>query len=509
MSEEYFSLDDLKQIYDEGLTPEEVSAQLDQFRMGMKKIRLSRPCLVNDGIVRVDGAEIAPLAALHDEAARQGRFMKFVPASGAASRMFELWYRALETGELDAGEAGREFARQLKLYAFYDDLERAAKRKGILPEGEILAGRLARIIDLVLADDGLGYGRLPKAMIKFHKYPGGARTPLEEHLVEGAGYLTDENGHCRLHFTLGKENLEEIEKFIDRIKVIYEQELGVLLDITISDQRRSTNTIAADQFNRPFRDSQGKLVFRPGGHGSLLENLEGLDGDIIFIKNIDNVAPERLLPLVILYKKVLGGIFLKTEGEVFQLLAMLEEREGKEANLALVAKYLKEVLQISFPDAYERMTRQEQVAFLGRRLARPLRVCAVVRNEGEPGGGPFFVIDEAGEESIQIVEEFQVEKGDPKQLNRWSQATHFNPVDMVCGMRNREGKHYCLSDHVDNAYFGISKKSKDGRDLLALERPGLWNGSMGLWNSILVEVPLSTFNPVKTVEDLLRPQHQA
>ncbi|MDI6726365.1 MAG: DUF4301 family protein [Smithellaceae bacterium] len=508
MSEEIFSHDDLKQIYAEDLTPEEVYAQLDQFRAGMKKIRISRPCLVNDGIVRVDEAEIVPLAALHDEAARQGRFMKFVPASGAASRMFDSWYRALDAGISGSGEEGRSFTRDLKQYAFYEDLARMATGRGISLEGLISEGRQAEIVDLILADDGLGYGNLPKAMIKFHKYPDGARTPLEEHLVEGAGYLTDENGHCRLHFTLGKENLGEIEKFIDRIKVLYEEDLRVLLDITISDQRRSTNTIAADQFNRPFRDSQGKLVFRPGGHGSLLENLEGLDGDIIFIKNIDNVAPGRLLPLVILYKKVLGGIFLKTERKVFQLLAMLEERGGREANLALVAKYLKDVLQIGFPDAYERMTRPQQVAFLSRRLARPLRVCAVVRNEGEPGGGPFFVVDEAGEESIQIVEEFQVEKGDPRQLNRWSQATHFNPVDMVCGMRNREGKHYCLGDHVDNAYFGISKKSKDGRDLLALERPGLWNGSMGLWNTVLVEVPLSTFNPVKTVEDLLRPQHQ-
>lgn len=500
MNQKIFSREDLAQIDAEGLTTEEVQAQLDQFRRGMKKLRLSRPCRVNDGVLRVEEAEIGALTALHDEAARQGRFLKFVPASGAASRMFESWRRGREEG--------REFARQLKQYAFYEDLERLARRQGILLDEYILAGRLAEVIDLILADEGLGYGKAPKALIKFHKYPEGARTPLEEHLVEGAAYATDGKGHCRIHFTLGNEYLAEMEKFLGEIKVRYEREMGILFDITISDQRRSTNTIAADLFNRPFRDDQGKLVFRPGGHGSLLDNLEGLDGDIIFIKNIDNVAPERLLPLVTRYKKLLGGIFLKTEGEIFRLLAILEDGGGREADLSVVAMYLQDVLRTKLPDCYERLTRLEQAAFLIRRLARPLRVCGVVKNEGEPGGGPFFVIDEAGEESIQIVEEFQVEKGDPGQVECWSRSTHFNPVDLVCGMRNRAGKHYRLGDHVEGSYFGISRKSKDGRDLLALERPGLWNGSMGLWNSILVEVPLATFNPVKTVEDLLRPQHQ-
>lgn len=505
MNNEIFANDDLEQIRAHGLTLEEVEVQLNHFRQGMKNVRLRRPCRVGDGIIRVGEGELTELIVLHDQAAVAGRFLKFVPASGAASRMFENWHRLLAARGFSNPVAAAEFRGQLEKYAFYDDVQRLACREGIASlDGD---GELLRIVELILSDEALGYQRLPKAMIKFHNYPFGSRTALEEQVLEGLGYLSDGNGLSRFHFTLGEDDCAEIEKFVGCLKKKIESELPVRLSIGFSCQSRATDTIAVDPSYRPFRDSRGRLVFRPGGHGSLLENLQAAGGDIVFIKNIDNVAREELLPLVTLYKKVLSGTFIRHQRIIFGLLAMLEEGDGN-SGLAAAKNYLADALNIGLPSDFESLVPAQQRQIVNAQLDRPLRVCGVVPNAGEPGGGPFFVVDETGRESLQIVESFQVDRNDPGQVACWSAATHFNPVDLVCGMRDRRGIPYQLSDFIDERYYCISKKSKDGKDLLALERPGLWNGSMGRWNSIFVEVPLATFNPVKSVEDLLRPQHQ-
>jgi hypothetical protein len=432
--------------------------------------------------------------------------LKFVPASGAASRMFRDWYVYVEKGSLDARQS-EEFARELKMFAFYGDLRDSILRDGEDLERLLEARRHADILAYILTSKGLNYGDLPKALLKFHAYSDGSRSALEEHLVEAALYAKDAYRMCRLHFTLSEEHHEDVADYLSVIKRYYEKHYDVIFDIALSTQKSSTNTIAVDLDNRPFRDQQGEIIFRPGGHGALLDNLNGIGGDIIYLKNIDNVVPDRLKPVTVFYKKALGGYLIWLQNEIFRFLRHLDEAELDEKTLQELKLFCEKRLHIVLPPRFDNLSLSEKGSFIFKRLNRPIRVCGMVKNQGEPGGGPFWVNEEDQAQSLQIVEESQIDSGSAEQRAVWSRATHFNPVDLVCGVRNYRSCEFDLHDFVDKDAYFISQKSEKGRDLKALELPGLWNGSMAFWITVFVEVPIETFNPVKTIHDLLRPQH--
>jgi hypothetical protein len=353
----------------------------------------------------------------------------------------------------------------------------------------------------------LNYGNLPKALLKFHAYSDGSRSAVEEHLVEAALYTKDAGGMCRLHFTLSGEHHDEVADYLSVIKRHYEKYYDVTFDIVLSTQQSSTNTIAVDLDNRPFRDQKGELVFRPGGHGALLDNLNGTGGDIIYLKNIDNIVPDRLKPVTIFYKKVLGGYLIYLQNEIFRCLRYLEKAELDEKTLQELKLFCEKRLNLVIPQWFEYLPLAEKCSLVFKILNRPIRVCGMVRNQGEPGGGPFWVNEKDGTQSLQIIEESQIDSESAEQRAIWSRGTHFNPVDLVCGVCNYRSYKFDLHDFVNRDAYFISQKSEKGRDLKALELPGLWNGSMAFWITIFVEVPIETFNPVKTIHDLIRPQH--
>jgi hypothetical protein len=502
-----FTEADVKQIEKEGLTREKVLAQIDLFKRGVRPVKLNRPCTVNDGIVTLSKEELTKMVALYEEELGMGRnVLKFVPASGAASRMFKDWYVYLERGSLDARQR-EEFAAELKRFAFYMDLHDIILRDGEELEKMLEVERHADILAYILTSKGLNYGSLPKALLKFHAYPDGSRTALEEHLVEAALYTKDACRVCRLHLTLSEEHQRAVEDYLSVVKRYYEKEYDVTFEVTLSAQKSSTNTLAVDLNNQPFRDQQGQLVFRPGGHGALLDNLNGTGGDIIYLKNIDNIVSDRLKPVTIFYKKVIGGYLIALQNEIFRYLRQLDKAEPDEKVLRELRLFCENRLHLVIPPRFEDLPLAEKCSFIFKKLNRPIRVCGMVKNQGEPGGGPFWINGEDGTQSLQIIEESQIDSGSAKQKAIWSQSTHFNPVDLVCGVRNYRSDKFDLCEFVNKEAYFISQKSEKGRDLKALELPGLWNGSMAFWITIFVEVPIETFNPVKTIHDLLRHQH--
>ncbi|MDI6777137.1 MAG: DUF4301 family protein [Syntrophales bacterium] len=509
--ENYFTRADIRQIEATGLTVERVLEQIDLLKRGVPPIRLNRPCIINDGIVDITGSEEERNALLtsYDEAAADGRFLKFVPASGAASRMFRDWYRVLERGGFDSEEEGAKFAQDLKKFAFFDDLSVAVSQKGDNIQDLIRGARFASVLEYILTSRGLDYGQLPKALLKFHAYPGGNRTALEEHLVEAALYVRDGNRVCRLHFTVSREHKKGVEDYLFQVKGGYEKRYNVKFNLELSTQLPSTDTIAVDMENRPFRNQNGSLAFRPGGHGALLKNLNQAGGAIIFIKNIDNVVPDRLKPTTIIYKKIIGGYLITLQKEIFRYLRLLsEDNRITEELMKEIDDFCLKKLNITFPAGFKDLSLLDRRAFICERLNRPLRVCGMVKNEGEPGGGPFWVDERDGTLALQIIEKFQIDRNSQTQRAIWSAATHFNPVDLVCGVRDYRGRRFDLHQFVNQETVGISQKSEKGKETKALELPGLWNGSMHFWNTAFVEVPGETFNPVKTADDFLREKHQ-
>ncbi len=504
-----WSAKDRKRITTEGMTVAEADRQLALFRRGVSPVRLNRPCRAGDGIVVFTPAEQGDLLAAYEESLRTRVIMKFVPASGAASRMFKEWYLGLREGRFVTESEGDHFVRNLKRYPFFPDLKAVLSAKGL--DLDDLIGKRAEgtILRFILTAEGLNYGQLPKALLKFHTYPGGCRTALEEHIVEATLYARDAQGCSRIHLTVSIEHERGVRERLLQVIGDYEAGYGTVFEIGISRQEKATNTLAVDPENRPFRDDKGELVFRPGGHGALLANLDALTADVIFLKNIDNVVPDHLKPETARWKKILGGALTTLQDGIFRRLRLLESGAAGEADLGEIALFCREKLLLDTPPAFERQPPAERRSFLLRRLNRPLRVCGMVKNEGEPGGGPFWVDDPNGSDSpsLQIIEESQIDCNDPRQREIWRSATHFNPVDLVCGIRDFRGAKFPLTRFVDPALSIITRKSEQGREIQALERPGLWNGSMAFWNSLFVEVPLATFNPVKTVSDLLRPQH--
>ena len=508
MSTARFTEDDLSQIQEEGQSEAQVREQIELFQRGFPPVVLNRPCTMDDGIVVIPKEDQDRFVQCHERECRKNRMRKFVPASGAASRMFKEWFECLDRGAFPSEAAGGEFIRDLRQFAFYEDLRAAIRRRGGSPDTWFAERRYGDILNCILTEAGLNYGNLPKALLKFHEYPAGSRAAIEEHLVEAARYTRGGDGVCRIHFTVSGEHEEIVRQHLSRVRQRYEESCGVSFDIALSIQSPSTNTLAVDLENRPFRDDAGRLVFRPGGHGSLLVNMNGLNGgDIVFLKNIDNVVPDRLKSETVHYKKVLSGCLIRLQEEIFHFLARMAEGPLETGEREAVIRFCRERLGIGFPPGFDDLSPDEKQRHLFSRLNRPVRVCGMVKNEGEPGGGPFWVDEEDGTQSLQIVEESQIDAQSEAQRAVWSAATHFNPVDLVCGIRDYRGRNFDLQRFVNRKTFSISQKSEKGRALRALERPGLWNGSMHGWTTVFVEVPIETFNPVKTVYDLLRPQH--
>jgi hypothetical protein len=501
------SKEDLRAIREKGIEEAEVRKQIDIFEKGVKPARLDRPAKVGDGIILISPDERGELLSLHDSAAGDGRMLKFVPASGAASRMFKDWHGCYRSGRFDSEGQETSFLRNLPRFAFYGDLKEVMARDGRDLQHIVREKRCDDILEYILTPKGLHYAWLPKALLKFHSYPGGNRTAMEEHLVEAALYVRDREKICRIHFTVSEEHESRFREEIERVRGLYEKHFDLRYEIAVSIQHPSTDTIAVDPENRPFHDREGRILFRPGGHGALLRNLNAIDGDIIFLKNIDNIVPDRLKEPTILHKKILGGFLVKLQEEIYRHLDTLAAGHAGEGDLSDLVRFARERLFLSFPGGFERSTQAERRAFLFEKLNRPLRVCGMVKNEGEPGGGPFWVERGDGTAALQIIEEMQVDPKSGAQRNIWRSSTHFNPVDLVCGVRDYRGKKFDLRSFVDWNAVSISEKFHEGSVLKALELPGLWNGSMAHWNTIFIEVPLETFNPVKTVEDLLRPSH--
>ncbi len=495
---------DLEQLEATGISPVKARAQVAFFKKGVKPLKLNRPCTRGDGIVVIPEKDLTKMVELHDEAARKGRCMKFVPASGAASRMFTHWHDTLANGAFHGTEFEKKFAGNLHKFAFFQELKEALSRQGQDVEILLKDGKLNQILHYILTPQGLNYGHLPKALLKFHTYKEGSRTPIEEHLVEAAFIATNTQGECRIHFTVSVEHEKQIASFVGEIKPVHENRLGVKFRFDLSSQVQSSNTIALEG-QKLYRDRSGRLILRPGGHGALLDNLNVIDGDIIFIKNIDNVTPDRLKPEGIFYKKILGGYFIGLEKETFRHLRRLSKKVTEE-NIRKARLFCQKKLNVVFPGAFESLPPAEQCRRIINKLNRPLRVCGMVKNEGEPGGGPFWV-DGKGGQSLQIVEHHQIDAGCAEQEAIWSASTHFNPVDLVCGTRDYQSRKFDLPRFTDSAAVTLSQKIEKGKRITVLEHPGLWNGAMALWNTVFVEVPITTFNPVKTIDDLLRPQH--
>ena len=493
---------DLAQLESKGISEQQVQQQIKNFQQGFPYMKLQRAAPVGDGIIRLTSEQIEAYIKYYRDHLEGTSVVKFVPASGAASRMFKDFF-----GLLQAPDQGDQFPKavealdRVKDFAFYDQLHSTMASQGIDLEQQLQNGDFEAVLDYILGEKGLNYGFLPKGLLAFHKYNGSYRVPMEEHLVEAAHYGKNTDGSSKLHFTVSPQHLSLFKKLEESVKGKYEQQFGVSYKISYSEQKPSTDTIAVDLDNEPFRNDDGTLLFRPGGHGALLENLNEIDGDLIFIKNIDNVVPDHLKEETYRYKAALGGLLLQVRREVFDLLKRVVA--GDDMAVSAAAAYLKDTLNVQPP-----VGRRIDQNYLISKLNRPIRVCGMVINEGEPGGGPFWTLGSDGTTSLQIVETSQVDPDDDQQQGIVQKSTHFNPVDLVCSTRDYHGNKFNLLKYRDPNTGFISQKSKDGRELKALELPGLWNGSMADWNTIFVEVPAVTFNPVKTVNDLLRDEHQ-
>jgi Domain of unknown function (DUF4301) len=517
-----FSEQDLRQLRDHGVGESRARAQLQIFRQGQKPIGIERPATLNDGIIRLKDSDKLALKQAYSEAAASGRLLQFIPASGAATRMFKGLTAILLREdaptlpaliqEAEQGGDAKEFLdwfTNLERFPFRSQLEAALRREGLGLSDLIRTENYRPILQYFLTEPGLGYGSLPKALIQFHLYPEGPRTALEEQLAEAARLVTDAQGLGRLHFTVSPEHEEMILGLLETVKKNYAAK-GQLFKISLSKQSHDTDVLCVDGDLNPYRNRDNTLVLRPGGHGALLNNLQNSAGDIVFIKNIDNIVPERLRTEILEHRQSLCGHLLTLQTQVFAYLRrLLHCRLEASMSLALVQEisaFVEVNLGISLPNL---KSLREQTEYLLKILHRPIRVCAMVKNQGEPGGGPFWVRHPDGSRRLQIVEDAQVDKNLPEHAQAMALATHFNPTDLVCGLRDYQGEMFQLQDFVDPDTYFITNKSKDGKPIHVLELPGLWNGSMAFWNTAFVEVPVETFNPVKSVNDLLRPSHQA
>ena len=483
------SASDLLQLSARGIRPEEINQQVDYFKQGFPWMNLEKSATIGDGIVRFSDADLASHIERFESRRSSLNLLKMVPASGAATRMFKSLFEYISSGQ--PNKESDLFFSQKESFAFYEELA------SIAPDGSSEVD----VLKVLLGVSGMEYGSLPKGLLKFHQYPAGARTPLEEHLVEAAEYASD-GQKARLHFTVSPEHRGRFEALVAQLSPIWSSHFGIEFEVTFSEQKPATDTVAVNMDNSLFREDDGSLLFRPAGHGALLENLNDLSADIIFIKNIDNVVPDHLKQATIQYKKALAGLLLW----ILEGISYLEMRLKGELKPALIEEALLEIktyLGFEVSGDFAFLSLDAQAAALLEILGRPTRICGVVKNTGEPGGGPFWCQDAVGNLTLQLVESAQVDMSNESQKALFAGSTHFNPVDLVCATRGKD-----LLAYRDMSTGFITEKTKDGKSLKAQELPGLWNGAMANWNTLFVEVPLETFNPVKTVTDLLRPAHQ-
>ena len=522
MSAQTFNDKDIEQMNEHGISLEETERQVALFKTARPYLKLAGPCIPGKGITVFDGDAQKSLTALYEKEKQTRSCIKFVPASGAASRMFKVLSGYLNRpGEIErntvtsAAQAGEASAKQLltfmgglSRFAFFQDLSLTLSQKAMSMEGLLKKGQFRDIISLLLKEDGLGYAALPKGLLMFHRYSETNRTAFEEHLVEAVAYACDAENHCAMHFTVSPEHLKRFQACLKKNGPIFEKQFQVTYDVDFSMQKSSTDTLAVDLENQPFRLKNGRLLFRPGGHGALIENLNDLQGDIVFIKNIDNVVPDYLKNETYAWKKITGGYLISIQNRIADYMKAFTSGSSTPELLDTVATFLENDLLTTIPPEMKTADPEKRIQWIMNRLNRPIRVCGMVRNTGEPGGGPFWVEDKSGGKSRQIVETAQIDPDDEGQQAMLAGSTHFNPVDLVCGVRDWQGKPFDLRKYVDPETVFISLKSKDGKELKALEHPGLWNGAMAHWITLFVEVPAITFNPVKTVNDLLRKEHQ-
>ena len=502
---------DKKLMAAKGITESVIEAQLKRFETGFPWLKLEAAATVGKGIMRLDAKQQAQCIKLWKEFQGGGASIeKFQPASGAASRMFKNLFAFINEGKsAPQTDFEREFFDGITQFAFYPLLNKTCVTLYKSNVSELIeAGRYADVLRALLLPEGMNYGSLPKGLLRFHRAAAGSvHTPLEEHLEEGAQYAADSDRCVRIHFTVSPEHRSGFEKLIKAKVPLMEKVWGVKYDITLSEQKASTDTIAVNMDNTPYRDANGNLLFRPAGHGALLENLNERDADVVFIKNVDNVVPLRLRSVSTRFKKIIGGYLVQVQRQLKKYLEMLDKENVKASDLKAMLRYAKQTLCI-FDKATDTMDDAALAAWLRDKFNRPIRVCGVVPNEGEPGGGPYLAYNADGSASPQILESAQINPDDPAAVEMMKGGTHFNPVDLVCILRRHDGTKFNLLEYVDEETGLISSKSYQGRELKALELPGLWNGSMSDWNTLFVEVPLETFNPVKVVLDLLREAHQ-
>ncbi len=510
---------DIAFIKAKGLTVEKVMTQIETFKKEIPFIALRSAATLDNGILQLSAHYQKELIALYESKTEELETIKFVPASGAATRMFKDLFKFLDNYNYtkeslnsytnhEKATAIRLFLIGLEKFPFYTNV--IEKIKESYPRFESLSEgkQLYLFIEMMLKDKGMNYGSYPKGLLPFHNYSESIATSFEEHLYEAAGYATSASGNSKLHFTISKDHLEAFKDEFDRIKKRVEKKTNTKFDISYSFQKQETDTIAVNEDNTPFRTKNEELLFRPGGHGALIENLNDLDADIIYIKNIDNVVVRKYQEEVSGYKKILAGKLIEIQEEVFRILRAIDKEIPTGSALEDIKTFLVKQLNVRLPLDFDKFAEHHKLEFLREALDRPIRVCGMVINEGEPGGGPFWVKKENGRLVLQIIETAQIDIKDTRQQQILKSATHFNPVDLVCGIKNYKGKKFDLLKHVDpNAGF-ITTKSVDGKTLKALELPGLWNGAMSNWISVFIEVPLTTFNPVKTVNDLLKSAHQ-
>ncbi|MBO5579172.1 MAG: DUF4301 family protein [Prevotella sp.] len=503
------SQQDLKQLAQKGISEAQIEHQLGQFKTGFPFLKLEAAASIERGIVAPNEDDRKKYVKAWEQYKAAGkRVVKFVPASGAASRMFKDMFAFVDADyDVPTTDFEKKYFDNIEKFAFYGELDAVCQKnegKGI--KALIAEGNYKAVAANMLKAEGLNYGQLPKGLLLFHNYPEGPRTPMEEHLVEGALYAAS-NGEAHVHFTVSHEHMELFKQKVAQKADGYAKKYGIKYDISFSEQKPSTDTIAANPDGTPFRNSDGSLLFRPGGHGALIENLNEIEADVIFVKNIDNVVPDRLKPETVEWKQIIAGVLVTLQEKAFEYLRLLDTGTYTHEQIEEMIRFVQQDLCCRKADIKD-LEDAELVIYLRKKLNRPIRVCGVVKNVGEPGGGPFLTYNQDGTVSLQILESSQIDKSNKEYMEMFTKGTHFNPVDLVCAVKDYKGNAFDLPKYVDPTTGFISQKSKNGKELQALELPGLWNGAMSDWNTIFVEVPLGTFNPVKTVNDLLREQHQ-
>jgi len=508
-----FTEKDVEQLAIKGIPREKVEKQIEIFKEGIPFIRLHKAAVVNDGIIRCSQSEEKEYIKGFEFAMPTLDLLKFVPASGAASRMFKSLFHFLEDYDPKeenlkeylnrAGDTAiKTFVEGLEKLPFYNLIMNRIRGDARSRDQEIYL-----LVEEMLREDKLNFGFYPKGLLPFHNYGTYLATPFEEHLKEAAAYASHD-GQAQLHFTISEQHGELFNQEFRKIKERVSGDTKTSFDVRYSYQKSSSDTIAVTPENEVFRNEDGSLLFRPGGHGALIENLDEQYADIIFIKNIDNVVGPSYAGEVTHSKKVLAGLLLYLQQKAHAYAAILDSEQLKGEQLEEIKTFLLESLNVRLTDSFSGFSLGQQIDILKDKINRPIRVCGMVKNEGEPGGGPFWIRDANGNISLQIIEAAQVDKSDDHQMTIFKESTHFNPVDLVCAVKDFKGQKYPLRNFVDTRQGFITRKTKEGKLLKALELPGLWNGGMAFWNTVFVEVPLRTFNPVKTVNDLLKPAHQ-